>query len=50
MNSFSIDIVAGIASGVVANVVTHPLDTIKMRIQINSGSSVSMTRLFAQMY
>lgn len=35
MNNTQVDIVAGICAGIVASTISHPLDTIKVRIQLN---------------
>jgi hypothetical protein len=35
MNNTQVDIVAGISAGIVASTISHPLDTIKVRIQLN---------------
>ncbi len=41
LSNSHIDIVAGVSAGIVATTISHPLDTIKVRIQLNN----SMTQL-----
>ena len=41
LSNSQVDIVAGVCAGIVATTISHPLDTIKVRIQLNN----SMTRL-----
>lgn len=35
----SIDLISGVVSGIAGNVVSHPLDTVKVRIQNGRGGS-----------
>lgn len=35
-----IDIMSGITAGIMSNIVSHPLDTVKVRMQLNTGAPV----------
>lgn len=38
LSKAQIDITAGISAGMVSTFISHPLDTVKVRIQLSSGS------------
>jgi hypothetical protein len=42
LSNAKIDTIAGAVAGMVSNFISHPLDTIKTRIQISSTHSVSL--------
>ena len=37
-----IDVLSGICAGIVSNIVSHPLDTVKVRMQLGSTESVKI--------
>lgn len=42
LTNTQIDIFAGVSAGIVSTIISHPLDTIKVRIQLNQ-SQVPLT-------
>ena len=46
-----IDIVAGIMAGIVGNLISHPLDTVKVRMQLSTqGESIKLMSTINEIY
>lgn len=45
MNQLNADFIAGISAGAVTTLVVHPLDLIKVRLQVDSSAASVRTRL-----
>ena len=42
LSHVQIDVLSGICAGIVSNIVSHPLDTVKVRMQLGSTESVKI--------
>jgi hypothetical protein len=42
LGDVQIDMISGITAGIVSNIISHPLDTIKVRMQLNKSSSLKI--------
>ena len=45
-----IDALSGISAGIVSNLVSHPLDTVKVRIQINRHLNYKLLTFISDIY
>jgi hypothetical protein len=45
-----VDSIAGLASGTLSTFVRHPIDTVKVRIQISSKATVSVSKAFKEIF
>ena len=51
ISNSQIDIIAGISAGIVSTIISHPLDTIKVRIQLNkSDVPLTIRNCFSDLY
>jgi hypothetical protein len=50
MTDTKIDIIAGISAGIVANIVSHPLDTIKVRMQLGTNNANKLIPTIKSVY
>jgi hypothetical protein len=42
LSHVQVDILSGITAGIISNIVSHPLDTIKVRMQLNTGHPMKL--------
>jgi len=45
-----VDIIAGQCAGIISNLVSHPLDTIKTRVQLQSSHSINLRHCIREIY
>lgn len=50
LSHVQIDIISGICAGIVSNIVSHPLDTVKVRMQIGSTETVKIIPTIKTIY
>jgi Mitochondrial carrier protein len=50
LSHVQIDVISGICAGIVSNIVSHPLDTVKVRMQIGSTESVKIVPTIKTIY
>lgn len=50
LSHVQIDILSGICAGIVSNIVSHPLDTVKVRMQIGSTETVKIIPTVKSIY
>jgi len=50
LSAGQIDLISGIASGIAATLVTHPLDTVKVTIQLNRTNNLTLKQCVTTLY
>ena len=50
LSNIQIDMIAGICAGVISNLVSHPLDTIKVRMQLKTGEPLKLVPTIQEMF
>lgn len=50
ISNMQIDMLSGIIAGIISNLISHPLDTLKVRLQLNRGGALKLWPTMKEMY